>query len=73
MFNVINGIGGGGLKNATIAKNGHVALYTTFAIFGVFGGGFYNTPGGGMSSTWWLQLCTLCRFITLLQSSRKSN
>ncbi|KAK9687543.1 hypothetical protein K7432_014749 [Basidiobolus ranarum] len=48
MFNVINGMGGGGLKNATVAKNGNVALYTTFAIFGVFGGGFYNTLGGGI-------------------------
>ncbi|KAK9761531.1 hypothetical protein K7432_013503 [Basidiobolus ranarum] len=46
IFNVINGMGGGGLSNATVAKNGNVALYTTFAIFGVFGGGFYNVFGG---------------------------
>ncbi|ORX99072.1 MFS general substrate transporter [Basidiobolus meristosporus CBS 931.73] len=45
MFNCINGMGAGGEENGTTAKNGNVALYTTFAIFGVFGGAFYNLLG----------------------------
>ncbi|KAK9767536.1 hypothetical protein K7432_002590 [Basidiobolus ranarum] len=46
MFNVISGMGGAGLKNPTLGQNGTVALYTTFAVFGVFGGSIYNVIGG---------------------------
>ncbi|KAK9762329.1 hypothetical protein K7432_012046 [Basidiobolus ranarum] len=46
MFNVINGMGAGGQMDDNTAKNGNVALYACFAVFGYFGGGFYNILGG---------------------------
>ncbi|ORX98257.1 hypothetical protein K493DRAFT_299998 [Basidiobolus meristosporus CBS 931.73] len=36
---MFNGMGASGQMNSSTAKNGNIALYTTFAIFG---GGFYN-------------------------------
>ncbi|ORX64054.1 MFS general substrate transporter [Basidiobolus meristosporus CBS 931.73] len=45
MFNCINGMGAGGQMAGNTATNGNVALYCTFAVFGVFGGAFYNTFG----------------------------
>ncbi|ORX90579.1 MFS general substrate transporter [Basidiobolus meristosporus CBS 931.73] len=46
MFNVINGMGAGGQMDDNTAKNGNVALYACFAVFGYLGGGFYNILGG---------------------------
>ncbi|ORX90817.1 hypothetical protein K493DRAFT_304586 [Basidiobolus meristosporus CBS 931.73] len=46
MFNVINGMGAGGQMDDNTAKNGNVALYSCFAVFGCLGGGFYNILGG---------------------------
>ncbi|ORX64766.1 MFS general substrate transporter [Basidiobolus meristosporus CBS 931.73] len=45
MFNCINGMGAGGQQAGNTATNGNVALYCTFAVFGVFGGAFYNYFG----------------------------
>ena len=45
MFNALSGMGGGGQVDATAANNANTALYTTFAIFGVLGGGIYNIFG----------------------------
>ncbi|XP_039122981.1 UNC93-like protein 1 [Dioscorea cayenensis subsp. rotundata] len=45
MFNALSGMGGGGQLDHTAANNANTALYTTFAIFGVLGGGFYNLLG----------------------------
>jgi hypothetical protein len=45
MFNALAGLGGGGQENPTAANNANTALYTTFAIFGILGGGIYNILG----------------------------
>ncbi|KAJ0968702.1 hypothetical protein J5N97_021579 [Dioscorea zingiberensis] len=45
MFNALSGMGGGGQVNHEAANNANTALYTTFAIFGVLGGGIYNVLG----------------------------
>ncbi|XP_002515609.2 UNC93-like protein 1 [Ricinus communis] len=45
MFNALSGMGGGGQVDPTAANNANTALYTTFAIFGVLGGGIYNILG----------------------------
>lgn len=45
MFNALSGMGGGGQVDTTAANNANTALYTTFAIFGVLGGGIYNIFG----------------------------
>ncbi|KAK1366370.1 Ion channel regulatory protein, UNC-93 [Heracleum sosnowskyi] len=45
MFNALSGMGGGGQVNHKAANNANTALYTTFAIFGVLGGGIYNILG----------------------------
>ncbi|XP_034681905.1 UNC93-like protein 1 [Vitis riparia] len=42
MFNALSGMGEGGQVDATAANNANTALYTTFAIFDVLGGGIYN-------------------------------
>ncbi|KAI9294180.1 MFS general substrate transporter [Neoconidiobolus thromboides FSU 785] len=42
MFNALNGIGGGGLEDPTVASNALVALYTTFSLVGAFAGGAIN-------------------------------
>ncbi|XP_047327553.1 UNC93-like protein 1 [Impatiens glandulifera] len=45
MFNALSGMGGGGQIDSTAANNANTALYTTFAVFGVLGGGIYNILG----------------------------
>ncbi|KMZ70139.1 hypothetical protein ZOSMA_1G01120 [Zostera marina] len=45
MFNALSGMGGGGQVDHDVANNANTALYTTFAIFGILGGGFYNVFG----------------------------
>ncbi|KAJ1959753.1 hypothetical protein IWQ62_004490 [Dispira parvispora] len=45
MFNALNGMGGGGQVDDSTASNANVALYTTFAIFGILGGGINNILG----------------------------
>ncbi|KAM0946659.1 putative Ion channel regulatory protein, UNC-93 [Dioscorea sansibarensis] len=45
MFNALSGMGGGGQVNHEAANNANTALYTTFAVFGVLGGGIYNVLG----------------------------
>lgn len=45
MFNALSGMGGGGQVDTTAANNANTALYTTFAVFGVLGGGIYNVLG----------------------------
>ncbi|KAK9292934.1 hypothetical protein L1049_020916 [Liquidambar formosana] len=45
MFNALSGMGGGGQVNPTAANNANTALYTTFSVFGVLGGGIYNILG----------------------------
>ncbi|PKA46570.1 UNC93-like protein 2 [Apostasia shenzhenica] len=45
MFNALSGMGGGGQVDHAAANNANTALYTTFAVFGVAGGGIYNVLG----------------------------
>ncbi|KAJ5622343.1 hypothetical protein N7528_005575 [Penicillium herquei] len=45
MFNALNGMGGGGKTDATLADNMNTALYSAFAVFGIFGGTFVNKLG----------------------------
>ncbi|KAJ9672444.1 hypothetical protein PVL29_025882 [Vitis rotundifolia] len=45
MFNALSRMGGGGQVDATTANNANTALYTTFVIFGILGGGIYNILG----------------------------
>ncbi|XP_057439120.1 UNC93-like protein 1 [Lotus japonicus] len=45
MFNALSGMGGGGQVNPTASNNSLTALYTTFAVFGILGGGIYNILG----------------------------
>ncbi|KAK9673093.1 hypothetical protein RND81_12G145600 [Saponaria officinalis] len=45
MFNALSGMGGGGQVDHTAANNANTALYTTFAVFGILGGGIYNILG----------------------------
>ncbi|ORY01245.1 MFS general substrate transporter [Basidiobolus meristosporus CBS 931.73] len=45
MYNVINGMGAGGQMDDSTAKDGNVALYAAFAVFGFFGGAMYNFLG----------------------------
>ncbi|XP_021909094.1 UNC93-like protein 1 [Carica papaya] len=45
MFNALSGMGGGGQVDPTAANNANTALYTTFALFGILGGGIYNLLG----------------------------
>lgn len=45
MFNALSGMGGGGQVDPTAVNNANTALYTTFAVFGVLGGGIYNILG----------------------------
>lgn len=45
MFNALSGMGGGGQVDHTASNNANTALYTTFAVFGVLGGGIYNILG----------------------------
>ncbi|KAF4464683.1 DUF895 domain membrane [Fusarium albosuccineum] len=45
MFNALSGLGGGGRTDPTLANNMNTALYSTFAVFGFFGGTFVNKLG----------------------------
>ncbi|KAK4489814.1 hypothetical protein RD792_000458 [Penstemon davidsonii] len=45
MFNALSGMGAGGQVDPTAANNANTALYTTFAVFGILGGGVYNILG----------------------------
>ncbi|KAG4417036.1 hypothetical protein IFR04_009812 [Cadophora malorum] len=45
MFNALGGLGGGGKTDATLADNMNIALYSTFAVFGFFGGTIVNKLG----------------------------
>ena len=45
MFNAVNGLGGGGLFDATLADNANVAVYSTFAVIGFFAGTVVNRLG----------------------------
>ncbi|CAN4085595.1 unnamed protein product [Withania somnifera] len=52
MFNALSGMGGGGQVDHTAANNANTALYTTFAIFGILGGGIYNILGPQKTLLW---------------------
>lgn len=45
MFSALSGLGGGGQVDHKAANNANTALYTTFAVFGILGGGIYNILG----------------------------
>ncbi|RDW79595.1 putative DUF895 membrane protein-1 [Coleophoma cylindrospora] len=45
MFNALGGLGGGGKSDQTTADNMNIALYSTFAVFGFFGGSIVNRLG----------------------------
>uniref|UniRef100_A0A1D1ZH07 UNC93-like protein 2 n=1 Tax=Anthurium amnicola TaxID=1678845 RepID=A0A1D1ZH07_9ARAE len=45
MFNALSGMGGGGQVDHDAADDANTALYTTFAVFGLLGGGIYNVLG----------------------------
>ncbi|KAJ5201378.1 uncharacterized protein N7498_006041 [Penicillium cinerascens] len=45
MFNALGGLGGGGKTDAELADNMNTALYSCFAVFGIFGGTFVNKLG----------------------------
>ncbi|KAJ4847735.1 hypothetical protein Tsubulata_006909 [Turnera subulata] len=45
MFNALTGMGGGGQVDSTASNNANTALYTTFSVFGILGGGIYNIFG----------------------------
>ncbi|ORX74308.1 hypothetical protein DL89DRAFT_264227 [Linderina pennispora] len=45
MFNALNGMGGGGQVDASTGANGNTALYSTFVVFGIIGGGIVNLCG----------------------------
>ncbi|KAK6936584.1 Ion channel regulatory protein, UNC-93 [Dillenia turbinata] len=45
MYQALSGMGGGGQVDPTAANNANTAIYTTFAVFGVLGGGIYNVLG----------------------------
>ncbi|KAK9675159.1 hypothetical protein K7432_016618 [Basidiobolus ranarum] len=49
MYNVITALGAGGQMDDSTAKNGNVALYACFAVFGVFGGAIYNILGARLT------------------------
>ncbi|KAL5719296.1 hypothetical protein ACHQM5_012095 [Ranunculus cassubicifolius] len=45
MFNALGSMGGAGQVDPTASNNANTALYTTFAVFGILGGGIYNILG----------------------------
>jgi MFS family permease len=45
MYSALAGMGGGGQVNHSVVNNANTALYATFAVFGVLGGGIYNILG----------------------------
>ncbi|GLJ13761.1 hypothetical protein SUGI_0219670 [Cryptomeria japonica] len=63
MFNALSGMGGGGQVNPEAANNANTALYTTFAVFGILGGGIYNVLGTRLT------LCLGCSTYVLYAGS----
>ncbi|KAL8538259.1 hypothetical protein ACS0TY_000293 [Phlomoides rotata] len=63
MFNALSGMGGGGQVDPTAANNANTALYTTFAVFGILGGGIYNILGPKLT------LCCGCSTYVLYAGS----
>ncbi|KAH8922998.1 MFS general substrate transporter [Atractiella rhizophila] len=61
LYNALSGIGGGGQVDTKTQSNASVALYSTFAVTGFFGGNFCNKFGPRMT----LQIGTLgyCLYI----------
>ncbi|RIA79855.1 major facilitator superfamily domain-containing protein [Glomus cerebriforme] len=49
MFNALTGIGGGGQLDTRVAANANVALYTCFAVGGLFAGAIVNKFGPSFS------------------------
>ncbi|CAG8807970.1 33416_t:CDS:2 [Gigaspora margarita] len=49
MFNALNGMGGGGQLNTEVASNANVALYTCFAVGGLFAGPIVNKIGPSLA------------------------
>ncbi|RIB21746.1 major facilitator superfamily domain-containing protein [Gigaspora rosea] len=49
MFNALNGMGGGGQLNTEVAANANVALYTCFAVGGLFAGPIVNKIGPSLA------------------------
>lgn len=49
MFNALNGIGGAGQLDTRVASNANVALYTCFAVGGLFAGAVVNKLGPSTS------------------------
>ncbi|KAJ1674386.1 hypothetical protein EV182_003380 [Spiromyces aspiralis] len=45
MFNALSGMGGGGQLDQTVVDHANTALYVTFIVFGLLGGGFVNLFG----------------------------
>ncbi|PVU90389.1 hypothetical protein BB559_000488 [Furculomyces boomerangus] len=45
MFNALNALGGGGQVDNTTASKANTALYITFSVFGLLGGGIVNILG----------------------------
>ncbi|KAJ6161191.1 hypothetical protein N7470_004587 [Penicillium chermesinum] len=45
MFNALSGLGGGGLKDPHVADQMNIALYSTFAVVGIFAGTIVNRIG----------------------------
>ncbi|KAJ2784517.1 hypothetical protein H4R18_001057 [Coemansia javaensis] len=45
MFNAVNGLGNGGQLDKTATNNANTALYCTFIVFGIAGGGIVNLCG----------------------------
>jgi len=45
MYSALNGLGGGGQADHTVADNANTALYACFAVFGVLGGAIHNLLG----------------------------
>jgi MFS family permease len=45
MFNVINGLGGGGKVDKNVSATANIAINVTFALFGLFGGATVNLLG----------------------------
>lgn len=45
MFNALNGLGGAGQVDPTVANNSNVALYACFAVTGTFAGAVFNLLG----------------------------
>uniref|UniRef100_A0A1D1YEQ1 UNC93-like protein 2 n=1 Tax=Anthurium amnicola TaxID=1678845 RepID=A0A1D1YEQ1_9ARAE len=49
MFNALNGIGGAGQLDTSVAANANVALYTCFSVGGLFAGAIVNKLGPSIS------------------------